>query len=102
MNPRPAPFACGALSQTVDQHRNAVAAFDVFKEQRGTAGASILFGRAFGNPIGDLSDLQDGIDFSLDLLELTGAIQRGNPVSEVGIRQSALLARQSWGERTII
>ena len=56
-------------------------AFDVFKQQRRAAGASILFGRAFGDAVGDLSDLQDGIDFSLDLLQFTGAIQRGDPLS---------------------
>src|SRR5207253_5317369 len=53
---------------------------------RGAAGASILFGRALGDTVGDLSDLQDGIDFRFDFLQFTGAIQRGDPLSQVVVR----------------
>jgi hypothetical protein len=50
-----------------------------------SAGARMSLPRlvALRNPIGDFGDLQNGIGFSVNSLELTGALKRRDPLTKV-------------------
>jgi hypothetical protein len=73
-------------SELVDQDARTGMAFHVLKEERRSAGLQRLepmAGASFRNAVGNLGDLQDGIHFGFDPLEFAGALQGGEPVSEV-------------------
>jgi hypothetical protein len=44
----------------------------------------------FADAVGDFGDFQDGIDFGSDAFEFTGAVEGGDPLSEV-------VEGQKWG-----
>jgi hypothetical protein len=50
-------------------------AFDVLEEE-GWATS-----RHFADPVCDLSDFEDWVDFGTDLFQLTGAVERRDPVA---------------------
>ena len=47
-------------------------------------------GVAFADAVGDFGDLQDGIRFGADFLELAGAVEGGDPVTQVVVGQCLL------------
>jgi hypothetical protein len=50
---------------------------------------------SFGDTVGDLGNLQDGIDFGGDPPEFAGALERGNPLTQVVVSQKFLELRRS-------
>lgn len=45
---------------------------------------------AFAYAVGDFGNFEDGIDFGLDAFEFAGAVERGDPLAEVGKGQGCL------------
>ena len=52
-----------------------------WKRRAGPPGNALVRHLALGDAVGDLGDLQDGIDFGLDFLQFAGAVERGDPVT---------------------
>ena len=75
-------------AELVDEQLGGGIAFEVFKEQRRTAGASAAAWTPLGDAVGDFSDFQNGIALGLDALEFSGAIQGGDPLSKVVVGQA--------------
>ncbi len=77
-------------AELVDQDLRAGMAFDVLKEQRGTAGrgrpASITR-LTFADAVGDFGDFEYRVDFGANFFEFAGAVERGDPVTQVVVGQ---------------
>jgi hypothetical protein len=72
-------------------------ALSVLEKKRGATWPA--FGiTTFRNTVGDFRDFQHGVGFSLDALELAGAVEGGDPLAEVVEGQRCPL----WMRRTII
>jgi hypothetical protein len=69
----------------IDEDLGAGVTFDVLKEQGGAAGrrslASITFASHLGDPVGDFSDFEDGINLGAYFFQFASAVQRGNPIT---------------------
>jgi hypothetical protein len=83
-------------------------AFEVLEEECGAAGSVVPTSRkigekwgtlcggaayAFADAVGDFGDFQDGVDFGLDAFEFAGAVEGGDPLTEVVEGQRGLLER---------
>ena len=72
-------------TELVDQDLCAGMAFDVLEEQSWASGrgrpASIIFAGHLADAVGDLGDLENGIDLSTNFLEFAGAVERGDPIT---------------------
>src|SRR6266478_2759807 len=76
-------------AKLVDQDLGPWLTFDGFKEQRRSAWFGItlkcrlILATRLRDSVGNLGDLEDGVYFHLDAAQLSGAFERGNPLSEV-------------------
>ena len=77
-------------AELVNQQLGSGMTFDVFEEQRRPAGTMLAARPPFGDPVGDLGDLQDRIGFRLDALQFSRFVQRGDPFSQVVVGQASL------------
>ena len=78
-------------SELVDQELRAGMTFEILEKQCRTAGNALRVA-AFRNAVGDLGDFKNGVGLGLNAFELAGAIERGDPLTEVVEGQSFLSA----------
>jgi hypothetical protein len=62
-------------AELVHQDAAAGVSLDILKQQSRPAGSALCF----GHPVGDFSDLEDGIHRFVDVFQLSGLIQRLDP-----------------------
>ena len=78
-------------------------AFDVLEKQSWAAGqgpASIVSAWHLADAVGDFGDLQDGVDFGTDLFQFAGAVERGDPITQVIVGQGFLVAKRDYKARS--
>ena len=72
----------GVGTELIDEELRTGMAFEVLEEQCGAAAST--FGIAtLGDAVSDFSNLKDRVGFGLNALELTGAVERCDPLAEV-------------------
>ena len=77
-------------AKLIHENFGAGIAFDIFKQQGGTAGG--VSGRAeFGDAIGDLRYLQNGVHFHLDTLEFPMFFECLDPFAQIAVCQVSRL-----------
>ena len=75
-------------AELVHQHAGSAIALHILEEQRRTTRRPTALA-GFRNPVGDLSDLQDRINFFADAFELASLVKSLDPLPQVVVCQSS-------------